>query len=41
MAGGARGTIIEAALSSNGKWTGRCDELCQTLLPLFCRFFMY
>jgi hypothetical protein len=36
--GGARGTITEVALEASWSWTGRCDELRRTLLPLLCRF---
>jgi hypothetical protein len=38
MTGGARDTIVEVTCESSQRWTGRCDELCQTLLPLIHRF---
>jgi hypothetical protein len=31
---GAHGTIAEVAWSPSWKWTGRCDGLHRTLLPL-------
>jgi hypothetical protein len=34
----ARGTIAEVASSCSQRRMGRCDELRQTLLPLFYRF---
>jgi hypothetical protein len=37
-AGGAHDTIAEVASNSSRRQTGRCDGLCQTLLPLLCRF---
>jgi hypothetical protein len=36
--GGARGTIMEFTSEARGRWTGRCDGLRRTLLPLLYRF---
>jgi hypothetical protein len=36
--GCARGTVAEVASEASWRWMGRCDGLCQTLLPLICRF---
>jgi hypothetical protein len=36
--GGARGTIVEVASEASWRWTGRCDGLRRTLLPLLYRF---
>jgi hypothetical protein len=38
MVGGARGTTAEVTSGSSRRWTGRCDGLRRTLLPLLCRF---
>jgi hypothetical protein len=40
-AGGACSTIIEVALESSWRWTGRCDGLRRTLLPLALPFSFY
>jgi hypothetical protein len=32
------GAIAEVASEANSRWTGQCDGLHQTLLPLICRF---
>jgi hypothetical protein len=39
-AGGARGTIAEVASGASWCWTGRCDGLHWTLLPLLCVFLL-
>jgi hypothetical protein len=36
--GGARGTIAKVASEASRSWTGRCDGLRRTLLPVLCRF---
>jgi hypothetical protein len=36
--GGACGTIVEVASEASRRWTGRCDGLRRTLLPLLCYF---
>jgi hypothetical protein len=36
--GGAHGTIAEVASKASRKWTGRCDGLRRTLLPLLYHF---
>jgi hypothetical protein len=38
MAVGACGTITEVVLESSRRWTGQCDGLCRTLLPLLYYF---
>jgi hypothetical protein len=36
--GGARGTIAEVVSEASRSWTGRCDGLRWSPLPLLCRF---
>jgi hypothetical protein len=36
--GGARGTIAEVASEASWRWTGRCNGVRRTLLPLICHF---
>jgi hypothetical protein len=38
-AGGARGIIVEIALSSSRRRMDQFDGLRRTLLPLFCHFY--
>jgi hypothetical protein len=38
IADGARGIIAEVESSLSRRQTGRCNGLCQTLLPLLCHF---
>jgi hypothetical protein len=38
MAGGARGTITEVASEASSRWTGQCNGLRWTLLPMLCHF---
>jgi hypothetical protein len=38
MTGGVRDTITEVASEASCRWTGRCDGLRRTLLPLLYRF---
>jgi hypothetical protein len=37
---GARGTITEVASEASWRWTGRCNGLRRTQLPLLCHFFL-
>jgi hypothetical protein len=36
--GGARGTTAEVASEASVRRTGRCNGMCQTLLPYLCHF---
>jgi hypothetical protein len=38
--GGARDTIAKVASEASCSWTGRCDGLRRTLLPLLCHFLL-
>jgi hypothetical protein len=38
--GGARDTIAKVASEASCSWTGQCDGLRRTLLPLLCHFLL-